>query len=326
MPHQCTNCGRTFADGSKEMLSGCPDCSGTKFQFQPDGFDGTDGDAPDDQRSPGSGDVPDDGDSLDDGNSPDDIGGPTTPGSEGPNGGTVDRTASAGTDGSEESLDDLSSSRSETVSRTVGSAAATVRDLVGGSAGPDATAAQPPGGNSATDESDGAATEPDTGGGDDDIIVAESDPAPEEAHEDAAQADARSGFATADDLPDGTEPEASDSDETGSSSDTGADRTDVSKLDTDAETTDQTEVSEPDAETADRTEVSEPDAETADRPDVAELRKELNEQFESIRVVEPGQYELNLMELYDREEYIIALREDGRYSIQVPETWRDADV
>jgi len=47
MPHQCTNCGRTFADGSKEMLSGCPDCSGTKFQFRPDGFDTDTGDAGD---------------------------------------------------------------------------------------------------------------------------------------------------------------------------------------------------------------------------------------------------------------------------------------
>ncbi len=29
------------------------------------------------------------------------------------------------------------------------------------------------------------------------------------------------------------------------------------------------------------------------------------------------------MELYDREEYIVALEEDGRYSIQVPEAIRD---
>jgi predicted nucleic acid-binding Zn-ribbon protein len=56
-----------------------------------------------------------------------------------------------------------------------------------------------------------------------------------------------------------------------------------------------------------------------DRPDLAELREELNQQFESIRVLEPGHYELNLMELYDREEYIIALQEDGRYRIQVPD-------
>nr|WP_284011058.1 Zn-ribbon containing protein [Halomicroarcula sp. YJ-61-S] len=60
-----------------------------------------------------------------------------------------------------------------------------------------------------------------------------------------------------------------------------------------------------------------------DRPDLSELREELNEQFESIKVLEPGQYELNLMELYDREEYIVALEEDGRYSIQVPEAIRD---
>jgi len=37
MPHQCTNCGHTFPDGSKEMLSGCPECGGNKFQFKPAG-------------------------------------------------------------------------------------------------------------------------------------------------------------------------------------------------------------------------------------------------------------------------------------------------
>ncbi len=29
------------------------------------------------------------------------------------------------------------------------------------------------------------------------------------------------------------------------------------------------------------------------------------------------------MELYDREEYIISLREDGRYVIEMPESWDD---
>jgi len=62
-----------------------------------------------------------------------------------------------------------------------------------------------------------------------------------------------------------------------------------------------------------------------DRPDLSELRAELNDQFESIKVLEPGQYELNLMSLYDREEYIIALQEDGKYTIQVPERWEDED-
>ncbi|PSQ21624.1 hypothetical protein BRD04_06060, partial [Halobacteriales archaeon QS_9_67_17] len=46
-----------------------------------------------------------------------------------------------------------------------------------------------------------------------------------------------------------------------------------------------------------------------------------------IKIVEPGQYELNLMELYDRDEYIIALQENGRYVIQMPEQWiSDEDV
>ncbi|WP_394349493.1 MULTISPECIES: Zn-ribbon containing protein [Haloferax] len=58
-----------------------------------------------------------------------------------------------------------------------------------------------------------------------------------------------------------------------------------------------------------------------ERPDLDQLREELNDQFESIKIVNPGQYELNLMELYDRDEYIISLREDGRYVIEVPDSW-----
>ena len=61
------------------------------------------------------------------------------------------------------------------------------------------------------------------------------------------------------------------------------------------------------------------------RPDIDELRDELNEQFESIRIVSPGKYELNLMELYDRQEYIISLQEDGRYVIEMPDAWSVSD-
>ncbi|MFB6266825.1 MAG: Zn-ribbon containing protein [Halodesulfurarchaeum sp.] len=67
--------------------------------------------------------------------------------------------------------------------------------------------------------------------------------------------------------------------------------------------------------------VKEPDR--AGPTDLETLREELNDQFESIRIIEPGQYELNLMELYDREEHIIALQEDGKYVIEVPESWRE---
>lgn len=54
-------------------------------------------------------------------------------------------------------------------------------------------------------------------------------------------------------------------------------------------------------------------------PDLEELREELAEQFGSIKIVDRGEYELNLMELYERKECIIELQENGRYAIQVPE-------
>ena len=51
---------------------------------------------------------------------------------------------------------------------------------------------------------------------------------------------------------------------------------------------------------------------------IEQLQIELSTQFESIKILEPGQYELNLMELYNRDECIIAIQEDGHYVIQVP--------
>ncbi|MBP2252863.1 putative nucleic acid-binding Zn-ribbon protein [Halarchaeum solikamskense] len=238
MPHQCTNCGHTFADGSKEMLSGCPECGGNKFQFHPS-------------------EVPDD--------APDDA---TEEPPERPDTG---------------------------VPSAVGKAAATVRDLVRDDTpdhddtpvsddetpqtadAPETAGGPSPGASSADDgnrdppdatpgQSTGTDSEPDDGGDDD--------------AEDAAQASARSEMVTADDLPERPPSEGR-------------------------------VVKEPDAD--------------ADEPDMEALREELNEQFESIKVLAPGQYELNLMELYDREEYIIALQENGRYVIEVPETFAGSE-
>ena len=62
----------------------------------------------------------------------------------------------------------------------------------------------------------------------------------------------------------------------------------------------------------------EPD-ESDDSPDLEDLREELEDQFGSIKIVSRGEYELNLMELYERKECIIELQENGRYAIQVPE-------
>jgi predicted nucleic acid-binding Zn-ribbon protein len=218
MPHQCTDCGRAFEDGSKEMLSGCPDCGGTTFQFRPKGTDT-------EPESEAPAEAPD----------------PPEPPGEG------------------------------SVAQTVGSAATAVRDLVGSSpAQPDPESSTRPA------QTDAAVT---TG-----EAAAASD-------EDAAQASARSDLVSTDELS-----AATDRAQTGRPTPVMDDRTDP------------------------------PAAEGVvgdDRPGLADLRAELNDQFESIKVLEPGQYELNLMELYDREEYIIALQEDGKYTIQMPERWED---
>ncbi|WP_049997958.1 OapC/ArvC family zinc-ribbon domain-containing protein [Halococcus sediminicola] len=194
MPHQCTDCGHTFPDGSKEMLSGCPDCGGNKFRFEP----------------------------------------------------AADARASSATQSAADTADTPESR----------------------SADGQAPTQPPPTGDSSVD----GPTAVDT--------------------EDSAQADARRDVASPDELAAGAtsetggEPNTSSAAETDPSSDTGDDGND-----------------------------------TDDDSEMAALRQELDDQFESIKILEPGQYELNLMELYNREEYIIALQEDGQYVIEVPESW-----
>jgi len=216
MPHQCTNCGHTFPDGSKEMLSGCPDCGGNKFQFRPAGSNA--GSVADDAADAAASSKPDasTGDSVTiDAETPS-AGRQTAP----PETEGVGDSETTQNDGAESPAQ--STARSDVVSSSELTAA--------GSMGPQSTADEQP-------------------------------PADQPASTDAPEPDA-----------------------------------------------------EPPAETDDSSEESNLD----------ELRKELNNQFESIRIVSPGQYELNLMELYDRDEYIISLREDGRYVIEVPDGWGDS--
>ncbi|MFC6731239.1 MULTISPECIES: Zn-ribbon containing protein [unclassified Haladaptatus] len=207
MPHQCTSCGHEFSDGSKEMLSGCPDCGGNKFQFYPSGS------TPDPEEQPPE--------------------------------------------------------RESSVTQSVGKATTKVRDWVRRDETPPASA------SGAAD-----AARPVAQADDDSIIEAPAEPPAESEvdREDRAQASARGEMVSPDELP--AKPEKN-----------------------------------PPAEGR---VVGSPKAE---RPSMEELREELNDQFESIKILEPGQYELNLMELYDRDEYIIALQENGRYIIEVPETW-----
>ena len=209
MPHQCTSCGRTFPDGSKEMLSGCPDCGGNKFQFKPAGASDDAGSGTEASEASGS---------------------------------ATDRT-------SDDAADPAPSDP----------AGSTPADSAPG----DSTPADDAAGADAATESDGT-----------EQIADRSD-------EDTAQASARSEVVSPDEL-------------------------DRASRDVDA------------------AETSQPTDEES-QPGIDALRDELNDQFESIRIVNPGQYELNLMELYDRQEYIISLQEDGRYVIEMPDAWGIGD-
>ncbi|AUV83796.1 hypothetical protein C2R22_20885 [Salinigranum rubrum] len=257
MPHQCTTCGRTFADGSKEMLSGCPDCGGNKFQFKPaspraresDSTPATDDAADSDSAAEAGRPTPSDRSSTDAGDGPADTAdSPPRPSSSPsrsspPPSADPSSTADASAD-SAPSAPSQSTPPSETDEGT------------------------PP---SETDDQNDAEVERRT-----------DDARPPA--EDHAQASARTDFVSPDELADA----ASQSRQTPESVDG--------------------RVIEPQNE---------------DRPGLEELREELNSQFESIKIVSPGQYELNLMELYDRQEYIISLQEDGRYVIEVPGSWDD---
>jgi hypothetical protein len=257
MPHQCTTCGRTFADGSKEMLSGCPDCGGNKFQFKPASPRARDaGSAESTEPTPNADGVPD-SESPADAGQPTATDAPSTDAGDGsddtsPSPTATDPPRSTSTPGTESSSPDPSSSTADTSPE---------------SATPTASPA------AETDDEDDA-----------DVERRTDDSRP--GTEDHAQASARTDMVTPDELADA----ASDS--------------------------------RPAPETAEGR-VIEPQSE--ERPGLEELREELNSQFESIKIVSPGQYELNLMELYDRQEYIISLQEDGRYVIEVPGSWGDRD-
>jgi len=215
MPHQCTSCGRTFPDGSKEMLSGCPDCGGNKFQFKPASAT-EDPTADDDAGSPSAAADPS----------------PSTPGN-----------------GSASTPDERATNST-----------------------PDERAADP------TPSEFADATHPDD--------PASVDPSPET---------------------DGTEQIADRSDEDTAQASARSDVVSPDELDRASRDVEGAETSSP--------------ANAEPQPGIDALRDELNDQFESIRIVSPGQYELNLMELYDRQEYIISLQEDGRYVIEMPDAW-----
>ncbi|MFP9191354.1 OapC/ArvC family zinc-ribbon domain-containing protein [Natronosalvus vescus] len=245
MPHQCTTCERTFPDGSKEMLSGCPDCGGNKFQFTPSSTPPRD---------------------------PDETGG---------NGITTENRTAASSEQDEPS--GITTPSEQSPARETGSESteSSFREWP--------ETARRPADRASAPDTDPQRTERDSSTADGDATV-ESQPAPPSS-EDSAQASARSEIVSSDELPRSRSPDEPDDD---------APSPDSGRV------------------------VSEP-TDTAERPSLDQLREELNDQFESIKIVRPGQYELNLMELYDREEYIVSLQEDGRYVIDVPDSWREGN-
>jgi len=227
MPHQCIECGRTFPDGSKQMLTGCPECDGNKFQFRPEGRPET--------ASNGSEST-------------------STPASTSPQEST---SAPASTSSQESTSAPASTSSQESTS----------------------TSATKKGTSDAVSSADDVDSSTSTEASSDSTSGPRKSASDTDASEDSAQASARTDVVT---------------------------RAELDRVREDAVETD-----EP--------------TDTSQRHGVDDLREELNDQFESIKILSPGQYELNLMELYDRQEYIISLREDGRYVIEMPGTWGDSD-
>lgn len=296
MPHQCTNCGRAFADGSKEMLSGCPDCGGNKFQFRPaSAVESTPSSgvepAPSESTSAAS---PDSSSEVAPNRSREEDSSTEPTPSEEHQADSAETTAWPNTPADVETGD---ATEQDGLTDAAARAGAAVRDRL--SRGGDDTASQP-------SETDDIETGTDSSA------------------EDSAQATARSDVVSHEEL----SAAATDVD-TGSDTTPDPDTTSESELSSDPDTTPESETAsgsdtppESDTAPADTKQIADTPADE-DKPDLTELRQELNDQFESIKIVSPGQYELNLMELYDRDEYIISLQEDGRYVIEVPDRWRE---
>ena len=285
MPHECTTCGRQFEDGSKEMLSGCPNCGGNKFQFQPPGRDDAGG------ASPVEGDEPD--------------------------------TEEVGKADVEQEMPELAK-ESDAESADASAGESTVAD-----AGT-ADAAGETAGTDAADEESGFAERSkefaDRGAEIDDEV----------GEENSAQSDARGSPASIDEINEArrkmAEAEAERLSETGSG---GRGTPQGPPTEGPREESDEFDISgavgpedddpvekQPVAGAAPERE----DPTTDDDEDLSALREELNDQFESIKITAPGQYELNLMELYDRKEYIISLQEDGRYVIEMADDYGMEDT
>ncbi|MEZ3116049.1 Zn-ribbon containing protein [Halobaculum sp. MBLA0147] len=354
MPHQCTNCGRTFPDGSKEMLSGCPECGGKKFQFDPASREAAEESGVSERRQGG------DASETRDPSPRETRGRETSPEPDDP----LDRSwpgESAESEKPEEPEEPTGFDYGQTVDAETDEGVTPADDAARG-----ATRGEPPEEQSPTDETprerspsdatpherttpDDQPTVEEYATRDEGVSEADADAGPEsdpdtttdrpgarsgtDPHadvetetdeEDAAQADARSEVVSGSELPQYGSADPSVDPEAASTT-TASERTERGTPEDHTERgTSEDGPEHADTRSTGAEETADPDA-IAQDPSYERLREELNEQFESIRIVRPGEYELNLMELYDREEFIISLREDGRYVIEMPDAWDSPD-
>lgn len=63
-------------------------------------------------------------------------------------------------------------------------------------------------------------------------------------------------------------------------------------------------------------------AELVDRIEVDERAPEEGEQIESLKILSPGVYELNLDALFERKEVIMRIKENGTYVVPLPALFR----
>lgn len=66
-----------------------------------------------------------------------------------------------------------------------------------------------------------------------------------------------------------------------------------------------------------RADAAQPDATSVSAvDDVEEVQEQLNNQYEGIRIVRQGRYEINLTQLYRGADYVITVGDDGAYHVK----------
>ena len=68
--------------------------------------------------------------------------------------------------------------------------------------------------------------------------------------------------------------------------------------------------------------IKEEKTELKNEPKAENTQKEIGDRIESIRILSPGQYELNLESLLERKEIVMALKEDGTYIVNLPSVFK----